>query len=794
MKNRPVAVVGLNLALAGLYYLAGRLGLHFAFGHASVTTIWPPTGIALAAVLLFGPRLGPGIFIGALLVNLTAPGSVLTAGGIAVGNTLEALVGACAIRRFAGIGRGLFDRVQTAFLYIFIGAVGAPILSATIGVATLALTGYGGQSSLFTLWRTWWLGDAVGALVVAPFLLIWREPVLFSWKFPRVVEALALLGSLFIIGQMVFDSMQPWPVAYITLPLLVWAATRFHQHGAAAAVLILSVIALRGTVERRGAFAVDDPALSLFILQGFVGTIATTSLVVAALVSERGRAEESLRLVTDALPALISYIDRDERYVFNNRAYEQWFGRSRAEIQGKTLREVLGGEPYERIRPHLERVFKGERVEYESELEYKGIGTRWIHADYVPDLGPDGKPRGFFALIVDRTDRKRAEEALARWNHIFNHAGWAVAVLRPDDGVLDEVNPGFARMHGYPVEELIGRPLIDLISPESRGDLPRRTSEGEAVYESTHIRKDGSTFRALTHASAFRDQDGRVLYRAAVFQDITDLKRAEASIRELNAALERRVEERTSELQEALKELESFSYSIAHDLRAPLRAMTGISELLADEFRGQLGATGADYTRRIADGARRMDTLIQNLLDFGRLTREELPMETVNVEALLLELLATMAPEIEERRAQVEVEGPFPDLLVHRITFVQVLTNLISNGIKFVKPGVDPRMRIRAERRDKYVRIWFEDNGIGIDPQYHDRIFGVFQRLHTGSEYPGTGIGLAIVKKAIERMGGRVGVESAPGKGSRFWIELSEVRGDSALRSKVHRSLGKGRS
>ena len=135
-----------------------------------------------------------------------------------------------------------------------------------------------------------------------------------------------------------------------------------------------------------------------------------------------------------------------------------------------------------------------------------------------------------------------------------------------------------------------------------------------------------------------------------------------------------------------------------------------------------------------------------------------------------------------------------PLVSVNANQILQVLTNLISNGIKFVAPGVEPRMRIRAEHRDKYVRIWFEDNGIGIDPQYHDRIFGVFQRLHTGSEYAGTGIGLAIVKKAIERMGGRVGVESVPGKGSRFWIELSEVKGDSALRSKVHRSLGKGRS
>ena len=662
---RPIALVGVNLALAVLYYIAGRLGLRFATGHASVTTIWPPTGIALAAVLVFGPRVAPGVLVGAFLVNVAGPGSILTAALIAAGNTLEALVGGQLVRRFAGAGRGLFDRVQGAYAYIFLGAVAAPVVSATIGVASLYLTGVAGPADPWTLWRTWLLGDAVGVLVVGPFLLVWREPVTFSCRRALLLEAVVLVTALGVVGQAIFNTWS-YPNAYLVLPLLVWAAVRFHQHGAAMATVMLCAIALRGTLRHRGAFVVDDPALSLFIVQGFIGTIATTSLVVAAHVTERRQSGEQLQLVTDAVPALISYLDRDERYLFNNRAYETWFGRPRADLQGKTLKEVLGDEAYQRIRPHLEKVQRGELVSYEAELPYAGT-TRWIHADYVPDPGPDGRPRGFFALIVDRSDLHRAQE----------------------------------------------------------------------------------------------------------------------SVRQLNAALERRVQERTSELQDALRELESFSYSIAHDLRAPLRSMMGIGELLAEEFAGPLGPTGADYTQRIRNAARRMDLLIQNLLDYSRLTREELHMDTVDVDVVLKDLLAQMAPELEERKAKVQVDGPFPRLLVHRVTFVQVLTNLISNGIKFVAPGVEPRVRIRAERRDEAVRLWVEDNGIGIDPQYRDRIFGVFQRLHAGSIYPGTGIGLAIVKKAMERMGGRVGLESEPGKGARFWIELKEATADAPAIAQV---------
>ena len=244
------------------------------------------------------------------------------------------------------------------------------------------------------------------------------------------------------------------------------------------------------------------------------------------------------------------------------------------------------------------------------------------------------------------------------------------------------------------------------------------------------------------------------------------------AIRKAHGELEERVQARTVALQTTLRELESFTYTISHDLRAPLRAMAGFSRMLLEDFGTTLGPTGSEYASKIFVAAKRMDALILDLLDYSRVTRQDVKIEPVDVAALAADLVRQMEPEIREREADVAIEGPLPPLRGHSVTLGQTLTNLLSNAIKFVAPGVKPRVRIRAERTDGWVRIEVEDNGIGIETQYLDRIFRIFERLNPSEAYPGTGIGLAIVRRAMERMGGRSGAESEPGRGSRFWIEL----------------------
>ena len=256
------------------------------------------------------------------------------------------------------------------------------------------------------------------------------------------------------------------------------------------------------------------------------------------------------------------------------------------------------------------------------------------------------------------------------------------------------------------------------------------------------------------------------------------------------------VNERTAELTSTNKQLEAFVYSIAHDLRAPLRAMQAFSTLLVEEASVTLNAAARDFADRIKGSAKFMDALLTDLLSFSRISQQQVELTSVNLTAVVGAVLSRLQKEIEEKNAQIENCGPWPSVLAHEPTLTQILFNLVSNALKFVAPGVPPRIRVRTEAsergslgapereksahasrstlhapRSSVVRIWVEDNGPGIAPQHQDQIFRLFTRLE-GDKYAGTGIGLAIVQKGVERLGGRVGVESAIGEGSRFWVEL----------------------
>ncbi len=248
-----------------------------------------------------------------------------------------------------------------------------------------------------------------------------------------------------------------------------------------------------------------------------------------------------------------------------------------------------------------------------------------------------------------------------------------------------------------------------------------------------------------------------------------------AELRSLTSTLEQKVEERTQALQQANEGLESFAYSVSHDLRAPLRAMQGFAHALREDYGDRLDDTGRDYADRISGAAERMDVLIHDLLEYSRLARVEMELRPVSLQSALEEAMEQMSERIRSKGATVTVEPPLPEVLGHRQTLVQVLANLVSNALKFTAPGVTPRVTVRAEELNGTVRVWVVDNGIGIEPDHFERIFRVFERLHGIDRYPGTGIGLAIVRKGVERMGGRAGVDSQSGEGSRFWFELAKV-------------------
>jgi PAS domain S-box-containing protein len=371
------------------------------------------------------------------------------------------------------------------------------------------------------------------------------------------------------------------------------------------------------------------------------------------------------------------------------------------------------------------------------------------------------------------------------------------------DGTILYCNSRFAEMVKTPIEKVMGASLAQFVEARQRSLLKEMLrglppSGGKAEF---NLAEAGNEHHpALPALLSLRpidvDGDGVI---SIVATDLSDRKRHEEWLRRQNAELERRVAERTAELtranedlqlakakltedahnlekviaertmalQESVNSLEQFCYTIAHDLRAPLRTMHGFSSALLEDFAASLDETAHNYARRIVTAAARMDEQIRALLVYGRLNSADMPL----VETNLTTMLEQLRESDEFRTARIEVQQPLPKILANPIALRQVLDNLVANATKFVAPGVTPKIEISAEETTDWVRVSIQDNGIGIDPKYHQRIFRVFERVTAGN-YPGTGIGLAIVQKGVERMGGKVGVESVPGKGSRFWVDL----------------------
>jgi PAS domain S-box-containing protein len=251
------------------------------------------------------------------------------------------------------------------------------------------------------------------------------------------------------------------------------------------------------------------------------------------------------------------------------------------------------------------------------------------------------------------------------------------------------------------------------------------------------------------------------------------LAEAKSQLEEHTKNLERAVAERTAKLRESVEELESFSYSLSHDMRAPLRAITSFSEILELRFAEQLGEEGKDLLDRVISSAARLDRLIRDVLAYSKVTLAPIKREPLAPEKLIRQIIQEH-PSFQEPNAQIEIRTPLLAFMGHEASLTQCIYNLLSNAIKFVPKAVKPHIRIWTEPFENYVRLWVEDNGIGIPAEAKDRMFMMFQRFHRSPEYEGTGIGLAIVRKAVDRMGGKVGVESEPGRGSKFWLLLPQ--------------------
>jgi PAS domain S-box-containing protein len=383
----------------------------------------------------------------------------------------------------------------------------------------------------------------------------------------------------------------------------------------------------------------------------------------------------------------------------------------------------------------------------------------------------------------DVTAQREAEQHSRRLAAIVESSDDAI-ISKTLDGTITSWNQGAERTFGYTAEEAIGRNIRMLIPAERQDEEPAivsRVGRGERIdhYDTIRQRKDGTRIEISLSVSPLKDAHGRIVGVSKIARDITERKRSEELVRSVreeltrvNAELERRVQERTAALAEAVAQMEEFSYTVSHDLRAPLRGMQVYSQALLEDYGPTLNDEARHCLERIAENATRLDKMVLDVLTFSRVSRTEIRLERVSLDRLARSLVLHY-PEMQPPRAQIIIE-PLADVVGHEPSLTQAISNLLTNAVKFVGPGVTPTVHLRTERRGGNVRLWVEDNGIGINPAHQSRLFRMFERVHPSLPYDGTGVGLAIVRKALTRMGGDAGVESDGANGSRFWIELPE--------------------
>jgi PAS domain S-box-containing protein len=396
-------------------------------------------------------------------------------------------------------------------------------------------------------------------------------------------------------------------------------------------------------------------------------------------------------------------------------------------------------------------------------------------------LGIQSVPEGVFILSLDITARKRAEAELHRsreeFKDLFDKAPTGYHEVDAT-GRLARINQAELKMLGYTAEELVGRFVWEIAA--NPGDS-RQAVEAKlagvpppVAFERIFRRKDGSTFPVLIEDRLVKSREGNTIGIRAVVQDITERKRAEDDIRQMNADLERRVIERTVQLETANKELEAFSYSVSHDLRTPLRAMDGFSQAVQEDFGPLLPPEGRHQLKTIRESAQRMGELIDDLLTFSKLSRQALRKQTVDTEKLVRGVIDELRNPADETRVEIRF-GELPPCEGDSALLRQVWINLVSNALKYTRQRDLAVVEIGCERQGGDTIYFVRDNGMGFDMRYAHKLFGVFQRLHRAEEYEGTGVGLAIVQRVVHRHGGRVWANAALNEGAIFQFTLNET-------------------
>lgn len=500
--------------------------------------------------------------------------------------------------------------------------------------------------------------------------------------------------------------------------------------------------------------AAGDPAGALYVL-----------LDITEQRAAQYQTESQFRAVFEANPECVKMVARDGTLLHMNPAGMSMVAAlGYGDVIGSSVYELIAKEHRDLYRAFHERICAGEKGFLEFDLAGVHRGRRSMETHSVPLNLADGTTVQL-AVTRDITERKKAEQSALLLSAIVDSSDDAI-ISKDLDGVITSWNKSAERLFGYTAAEAVGQPVAALLIPADRQDeepnILRRLRRGERVdhFQTVRRRKDGSLLDISLTISPVKDQSGRIIGASKIARDITEMARSHESLRQANLSLAR-----------SNSDLEHFAYAASHDLQEPLRMVHAYAELLRRKLDGQLPADGEEYISYIVDGASRMERLLQDVRAYthASLARDGAA-GRVDANLALAEGLAILRPEIEESGAEIHADL-LPLVRIHQFQLGQLFQNIVGNAIRY-RSSERPRIRIAAVRVGPDWQFSVRDNGIGIDPEYKEQIFGIFKRLHAPSEYPGTGMGLAICQRIVERAGGRIWVESEPGVGSAFFFSL----------------------
>lgn len=502
-----------------------------------------------------------------------------------------------------------------------------------------------------------------------------------------------------------------------------------------------------------------------------------------------------LTAIIESAPMAIVMIDNQGRIVLMNREAEILFTYRRDELLGRPV-ELLIPQEFQAAHPELRSSFFRQPSPRRMGAGRDLFGLRKDGSKFPVEIGlnPIETDQGLFVVsaIVDITERKRLEN---RFRATVESAPTAMVMIDAA-GAIVIVNVETEKLFGYSRSELLGRHVEELIPERFRAKHPDMRARFFAAPEARRmgigrdlfgLRKDGSEFPVEIGLNPIETEEG--LFVLSVIVDITERKRLETVLRQTNEMLEQRVQQRTVELtaqaeklrrsNEALErsniELQQFAYIASHDLQSPLRSISGFVQLLRAEYGGRLDPQADDWISRTVQSIQLMHTLIQDLLAYSRIESQARPLARLRFHDIFNDAVSLLDAAITEAGARVTCDQ-LPVVIGDRSQLVQLLHNLIGNALKY--HGEDPpRIHVSAEHQNDEWVFCVSDNGIGIEAQYYEKIFEIFRRLHNQQEYPGTGIGLAVCRRVVHRHGGKIWVESTPGRGSRFYFTIPEKTG-----------------